>query len=216
MMDDASWQHIEVIARGANRMCVVDPHDPAFCIKLDLHQNQAKAGWSNNLRRFFARVLPDNSFAHQELRQFTCLKKSAGPDIGQHFATIDGLVDTPMGTGLRCQRIIGVDGSTAHPIHYYFDHAQAPDLEVLIDALDRFGDFLIKNDIPLFDLNSGNLLVRKTEHAFQIVCVDIKSLGKTKELIPFALWFKSLRRKKLRRRLNRLKAMIAERKLPIS
>lgn len=215
MGQDNLWQDIEVISRGANRICVVDPCDASYCIKLDLEQTQAKTGWSNKLRRFIAQALPTNSFAHQEYRHFRQLEKEVGPSLHQHFALVDGLVETPMGLGIRCQRILNADGSAAQPIHYFFDHAAEPDLEALIAALDQFGDFLLEQDIPLFDLNSGNLLVKKSATGIQLICVDIKSLGKTKELIPFTMWFKSLRQRKLQRRLGRLRKMIFERKLPL-
>lgn len=214
MNQDGLWQGYEVISQGANRVCVVDPENSQYCLKFDLRKDQAKSGLSNRIRRLLADMLPNNSFAHQEYRRFNRLRAKTGADVAQHFALADGLVTTAHGVGLRCQRIVNADGSAAQPIHYYFDNASQPDLPTLLDAVDRFGNFLLHHDIPLFDLNSGNLLVRQLAAGYQIVCVDTKSLGKTKELIPLSLWFKFLRTRKLRRRLERLKNMISDRKLP--
>lgn len=207
------WHDYNVIARGANRICVAHHKDPALCIKFDLDAQQAKGGFANTLRRCWARWLPANSFAEQELRQFQALKRRAGPAVTQFFAEPLEVIESDQGKGLVCRRVLNSDATPAQPIHYYYAHESTLALSEMVQAIERFGDFLRRFDVPLFDLNAGNLLVQQTNSGLQMVCVDIKSLGKSKEIIPLSTWFKPLRQQKISRRIERLIAAVRSRKI---
>lgn len=209
----STWHDYNVIARGANRICVAHSNDPALCIKFDLDAQQAKGGLANTLRRRWAHWLPANSFAEQELRQFQALKRRAGSAVTQFFAEPLEVIESDQGKGLVCRRVLNSDATPAQPIHHYYDHENTLKLSDMVHAIEHFGNFLTRYDIPLFDLNAGNLLVQQTHNGLQMVCVDIKSLGKSKEIIPLSAWIRPLRQQKIKRRIERLITAVRSRKI---
>ncbi|MDN3637921.1 YrbL family protein [Simiduia curdlanivorans] len=208
------WQGYQIIARGANRICVQDPASTDQCIKFDLPSEQAKPGLANWLRRRKAMLFPNNSFADQEFRKYKALEQRIGNAARNHIAQCIALVNTSFGRGLVCERVYNQNGTAAQPIYYYFEHESTLSSDALIDAIYKFGDFLLRHDIPLFDLNPGNLLVQlnNSDNKCTIYCIDLKSLGQCKEIIPLSLWFKPLRKKKIQRRISRLANAVRARK----
>ncbi len=206
------WNNFTVIARGANRICVEHPDNPKLCIKFDLESEHAKGGLTNRLRRQWARWVPNNSFAEQEHRRFNTLKSRIGSAATEFFTEVVGIVDTQYGKGLVCRRALNSDGTSAQPIHHYYTHENDISLDQLVAAIESFGNCLLQHDIPLFDLNAGNLMVLKNRGNITIICVDIKSLGVSKEIIPLSVWFRVFRQKKLTRRIDRLVKAVRSRK----
>ncbi|MBB3169889.1 YrbL family protein [Simiduia aestuariiviva] len=203
------WHGYEVIAKGANRVCVIDPENTSRCLKFDLPAQEAKGGRANRWRRFRGEVFPKLALNHIEWRAYQKCLSIAGQSLHNYVATCFGLRHTPHGKALSSEIVLNSDGSIAKPIYTYFDQPTSIDYLDLLDALDELQHFLLRHKIPLFDLNSGNLLVLHCATGrIRVKCIDVKSVGQNKELIPFSRWLVGAMRSKIKRRIERLKQLI--------
>lgn len=224
------WEGLEVLARGANRLCARDPVDPAHCLKFELPgPERTRPSLRARLRRWYGRRFPSRADNGVELRACERLLRRHGAShreqLAAHFATCHGLVETRWGPALRCDCIRLPDGSPAPSLHRLLfgeplpcrsgvsrDYAaDGSRLTPLLQALDEFEAFLLARGIPLFDLNAGNLVVVPTDDGrVRLVCVDAKSTVSGKELLPLSRWVPWLRRRKVRRRAERLRRRIRD------
>lgn len=208
------WEGLEVLARGANRLCARDPVDPAACLKFELPATErTRAGLRARLRRWYGWRFPSRGDNGTELRAWQRLVRrhggSRGAALEAHFAACHGIVETRWGRALRCECIRLPDGTPAPSLHRLLSGAPlGPRREPLLQALDAFEGFLLDRGIPLFDLNAGNLVVVPDGGGLRLVCVDAKSTVSGKELLPVSRWIPWLRRGKVRRRAARLRARI--------
>jgi hypothetical protein len=153
-----------VLAIGANRICVLDPGDPRFCLKYErpLHE-RTPVGWRQTTRRRLGLWCPALSDNHSELRAYRRLRKRLGQATDGVFAACHGIVPTLRGPALRCDCVYGADGRPA-PSLYRCLFGDAPDdrrydADALCTAVDRMEAWLLHHRVPLFDLNSGNFAV---------------------------------------------------------
>ena len=209
--DGRFWRGMQVIARGANRVCVIDPAAPGHCLKYAL---PADAGRRRPLRHRIRDAWADLRPARQanavELRAWRGLHARLGDRLDSHVAACQALVDTPAGRALRCLLVTGADGAPAPSLYALLfgsgrGHYPA---DALCDAVTRFEAWLHANAIPLFDLNSGNLVVVERAGRPELVCVDVKSVIGGKEIVPISRWSRRLMRRKIARRAKRLRERI--------
>ena len=209
--DGQLWQGMEVVARGANRVCVVDPDLPGHCLKYPLPADPAlHRPLRHRVRDAWAALRPSKQANALELRAWRQLHARLGGRLDGQVAPCVGLVDTPAGRALRCALVTGTDGSPAPSLYALLfgagrgrHHADA-----LCDAVTRFEAWLHANAIPLFDLNSGNLVVTGDAGRPELVCVDVKSVLGGKEVLPISRWSRRLMHRKIARRAERLRARI--------
>lgn len=198
--------HCTLIGRGANRVCVEHPDDRHLCIKIDLPQQPAATtSLAGRLKAWFSNLLPDPSLAHLEFRSNRKIQAALGPAFAGHFAQALEVVPLALGCGLVCERIYNADGTPSQSVDFYLRNPSTVSADVIVRALEEFEAFLLRHDIPLFDLNAGNMLIQFTGAGARAVCIDTKSLGKAKEILPLANWFKAIRQQKISRRFGRLK-----------
>lgn len=205
-----AWQHMTVIGRGANRVCVIDRRDTRQCLKFMLPASQRTGvGLRQRLQRWRATRKPQHDENHAELRAWLQLSaRLPATDLQAHMATVLGILPTAYGPALCCERITLADGTPAPSLYaLLFEQPQYP-AQVLCAAVDAFEDWLLRHRIALFDLNPGNLLVLPSDEGVRLVCVDAKSIVAGKELVPLARWFNTLARRKIRRRAQRLRDRI--------
>ena len=200
----------QIIGKGANRICVRDLQDPNLCLKIDLPKHERRV---KNLRQRLQRQLSDHfrlfNENHIEWQAYQSLVQRLGHDVlDPYMARCLEVQKAKHGVALRCELIKSSDGEVAKSIFHYLQQQQAIDPDALCAALDRFQAWLIKYNIPLFDLNSGNLVVQRDGEQLQLKCIDVKSVLRSKEIIPVSYWFKSLMHKKIKRRIARLKKLI--------
>lgn len=202
---------LQVIARGATRMVVVDPDDPQACLKFELPPcERTRAGLREGSRRLVARVWPRFGDNATELRSYRTLHMRLGDGLHHGIARIDTLVDTDWGRALRCGRVRAADGTPAASLDQLLRARDALDTVSVCAALDAFADWLIAHRIALFDLNAGNLLLVPAADTYRVVCIDCKSVRAGKELVPVSRWIPALGARKIRRRVARLKARIQQ------
>lgn len=204
------WEGLEVLARGANRLCARDPMNPAHCLKFELPgPERTRAGIRARIRRWLGRRFPSRGDNGVELRAWQRLQRLHGDALEGRFAASHAVVPTRWGPALRCDCVLLDDGTPAPSLHRtLFGGSGAALAPRLLAAVDDFEGFLLARGIPLFDLNAGNFVVVPTDTGVRLVCVDAKSTVSGKEIIPVSRWIPWLRRRKVRRRAERLRRRI--------
>ncbi len=213
-----------ILAVGANRICVVDPGDPRYCLKYErpLHE-RTPAGVRQALRRRLGLWFPALGDNRSELRAYRHLRQRLGTDIDGVLAGCHGIVATTSGPALRCDCVRTFDGDgDASPAPSLYRclfgegaHDRRYEADALCAAVDRMEAWLLHHRVPLFDLNSGNFVVVETRSAnesenlrLDLICVDLKSLVSSKEILPISRWVPALMRRKIQRRAERLRQRI--------
>lgn len=204
------WHGMAMIGRGANRVCVQAPGDPTRCLKYLLPAAQRSAASPRQrLRRALAAHWPYWDENHLELRAWRQLHQRLGEaELRGRIAACHGLVATPQGQALACERILGHDGTDAPSLYQLLSGSPRHAAEALCAAVDEFEHWLLRHRVPLFDLNSGNLVVVERDGRPRLVCVDAKSVLANKEILPVSRWSERLLRRKLPRRAARLRERI--------
>lgn len=207
------WQGYAVIARGANRICVIDRDNASRCLKFPLAGVRAHArSPMRKVREMLVRLGLMASDNQREWAQYCTLQRTLGDTLHAHVPRYFGLLDSPLGQALITECVRDRSGAPAKPVYAYYDnaahHARLP---ALLAAVETIETFLLRHDIPLFDLNSGNLVVDDSGEQLRLVCIDLKSAAHNKELIPVSSWIGAARRHKIRRRIARLKAQLRAR-----
>ena len=116
-----------------------------------------------------------------------------------------GLVTTNRGTGLVCDCIRDEDGEISKTLWDVIVCQDECDFEYIQKVIGKFCNFLILEDIFIFDLNLKNIVLRSQhDGSFQPVIIDLKGRYESHELIPLSRHIAYLGRKKLERRCNQL------------
>jgi len=209
--NQSDWQGLEIISRGANRLCARDPRDPAHCLKFELPLGErTKVGLRQRMRRWLGRHVPRFGENRTELRAYRKLRMRLAEGTDGYLAACHGLVATANGPALRCDCVLLADGSPARSLYRHLFEGPRQPAEKLRAAVDAFEAWLLENDVPLFDLNAGNFVVVPRGDALALVCVDTKSVLSGKEILPFSRWSRRLMQRKIRRRAQRLRQRIAD------
>lgn len=207
--DAEDWQGLQVISRGANRLCARDPGDPSQCLKFELPSSErTRVGARQRMRRWLAQRFPVLGENETELRAYRKLRARLGADTDGYLAPCHGLVNMPHGKALRCDCILSDDGTPAPSLYHCLFREPRYPAEVLCAAVDVFEAWLIGHRIPMFDLNSGNFVVLPHGDQARLVCIDTKSVLSGKEILPFSRWSPRLMRRKIERRAQRLRQRI--------
>lgn len=214
MCSSAELEYAKYLGAGANRYCVISPKDENICLKIDLPaaQRQSK-NWRQAIQRFLSKNIIQFNENYIEWSAYKRLIQRVSPaELNQFIAVCVDLKETPEGElVLACQLIRNADNTIALSLDYHLRHGMNFDSVQINQAIDDLKDWLIQHNIPLFDLNSGNLVVKHTENHIRLMCIDIKSTYRSKEIIPISYWSKQLMHKKIQRRAERLKKTIQQR-----
>lgn len=203
------WNGMRLLARGRNRICVLDPGSPGHCLKFERPAGERTGGsLRRRLQLWRSQHDPRLGENGSDLKAMALIA-AAGPCGEAPFARTLGLVDTPWGPALRCECVRLPDGTPADSLYVHIHGPRRYPASMLCDAVDRFEAWLLASNLPLFDLNPGNFVVVPSGDGVQLVCVDAKSLARGKELLPISRWWPVLGQRKIRRRLARLKLRIA-------
>lgn len=201
------WNGMRVIARGANRVCVLDPELPGHCLKYELQPVPGmRRYWRRRLRHALSRRFARLGLNATELAAWRRLRARLGKTLDEHVAPCVGIVQTPAGPALRAHLVADAGGGPAPSLAMLLDGSAASlDPGALVRALDRFEAWLLAHRIPLSDLNAGNLVVVRRGGEQQLMCVDLKSTLSSRELLPLSRWSWTLMRRKITRRCERLR-----------
>ena len=203
------WQGLRIISRGANRLCARDPRDPSLCLKFELPAaERTHVGTRQRMRRWLAARFPYFGENETELRAYRKLRERLGADTDAYLAACHGLVSMPHGKALRCDCVLQDDRTPAPSLYHCLFREPRYPAEVLCAAVDVFEAWLLRHEVPLFDLNAGNFVVLPHGDQVRLVCIDTKSALSGKEILPFSRWSRSLMRSKIERRAQRLRQRI--------
>lgn len=204
------WRGMQVIARGACRICVRDPGSPDHCLKYELPPGAgARDRRCRQLRYLLASRLARFGDNHRELRAWRRLRTRLGEGLSPHVAECEAIVATPAGRALRCRLAADGNGRAAPSLlHCLSAPAEGMSADALCAAVDRFEAWLLAQRVPLSDLNPGNFVVVRRDDSLALVCVDVKSVLAGKELIPVSQWSWTWMRRKIQRRAGRLRDRI--------
>ena len=209
--DKNNWHDLEIISRGANRLCARDPRDPAHCLKFELPPGErTKVGLRQGMRRWLGRHFPRFGENRTELRAYRKLRARLAERTDGTLAACHGLVETANGPALRCDCVLLADGSPARSLYQHLFQGPRHPAAKLCAAVDVFEAWLLENYVPLFDLNAGNFVVVPRGDKLALVCIDTKSVLSGKEILPFSRWSRRLMQRKIRRRAQRLRQRIAD------
>ena len=209
--DAEDWQGLQIISRGANRLCARDPRDPRHCLKFELPAaERTQVGMRQRLRRWLAGRFPYFGENRTELRAYRKLRARLGTATDGRIAACRDLIDSTHGTALRCDCVSLADGSPAPSLYHHLFVDTRYRADVLCASVTAFEAWLLRNDIPLFDLNAGNFVVVPRGDSVELVCIDAKSVASGKEILPFSRWSRRLMHRKIQRRAHRLRLRIAD------
>lgn len=203
------WQGLDVLARGANRLCVRDPDDDSACLKFELAAHErTRASLRERLRRAWAQRFESFGENAVELRAYQRLHARWGEETHQVFAICQALVSTRWGRALRCTLMRDADGRAARSLYAHLFEGTPFSADALCREVDRIEAWLLQRQVPLFDLNAGNFVVADVDGSPRLICIDGKSTLSGKELLPLSRWLPHLMRRKIQRRAQRLRQRI--------
>lgn len=191
-----------LINRGANRDCYRHPDDPNRCIKLNRSDGQGTHDNTNAI----------------EYEHHTALSDRLGEAFYQHAPRGYGLVETNLGKGPCFELIRDSDGALSTRLSQYITEASCTPQHA-IELIDRLYDFVMANNIGLFDVNPYNLLVRRgAEGQTDLIVIDWKGPKALREFIPASRLIPWFARMKKARRFQRLREQVKQmmRDYPIS
>lgn len=205
------WHGLAVLARGANRLCVIDPQDPASCLKFELAAaERPPAGLRTRLRRACARRFPALGENATELRAWRRLYLRLGDAAAELFTPCLGTTASAWGPALRCGLVRESDGTPARSLYAHLFQGTSCTADALCAAVDEVECWLLRHRVPLFDLNAGNFVVTGPAGRPRLVCVDAKSTLSGKEILPVSRWSRGMMQRKIRRRAERLRRRIRD------
>lgn len=187
-----SAQHL--INRGANRDCYQHPDEPDRCIKLNRSDGQGTRDNTNEI----------------EYEHHTALTQRLGEAFYRHAPRGFGLVSTNLGTGPCFELIRDADGQCSARLRDYIIDTGCTQQHALT-LIDRLYDFVVTNDIALFDVNPHNLLVRRRAQGKEdLIVIDWKGPKAIREFIPFSRFIPFFARMKRARRFDRLRSQVRQ------
>lgn len=184
-----------VINRGRERVCYIHPENSHLVIKIPRNSRGRNSGANQD-----------------ELQGYRILRKE-GKDLS-FVSHCHGFIDTDRGKGLVCDCIRDDDGAIAKTIWDIVVLQDECDVEYIIKVAEKLCDFLMSNQIWLFDLNLKNIALKQlADGTYQPYIIDLKGRYANREFIPLSRYISYFAAKKLKRRSTQLLQRIVEYRL---
>ncbi len=182
----------DLIGRGTLRACYRHPDHDYLVIKVPLPGS------------------PDGDDANRkELASYRLLVRTHR-EIS-HISRCHDFIETDAGPGLVCDCIRDFDGAVSKTIWDIVIHRDTCNMDVVLEAAGEFCEYLIANDIFLFDINLKNIVLQVQEDArWQAWAIDLKGPYDNKEFLQLSSRFTFLGRRKLKRRTKQLLERIVQ------
>ena len=175
-----------LIGRGTLRACYLHPDRDDLIIKVPLPDR----GTGDEANRKELRSYQELTQNHREL---------------DHISHCHGFVETDRGSGLICDCIRDFDGTVAKTIWDLVVHREHCDIDYLLEVAGGFCDYLIANDIFLFDINLKNIVLQQNQdQSLKPYAIDLKGPYDNKEFLQLSSRIRFLGRRKLKRRADQL------------
>ncbi|MGI9538187.1 MAG: YrbL family protein [Desulfocapsaceae bacterium] len=187
VLDDSS-----LIGSGTLRACYLHPQNEKLIIKVGLPD---RVGGEEANRK--------ELLSYQKIRQ-----SHAELD---HISHCHGLAETNRGAGLVCDCIRDGNGDIAKTIWDVVVYQETCDIDELLEVAATLCDYLIANDLFLFDINLKNIVLKRMENnTYRAYAIDLKGPYDNKEFLQLSSRIKFLARKKLKRRSKQLLERIVQ------
>jgi len=176
----------DLISSGTVRDCYLHPNNPHLVIKLP-------AGEKREARLANIRDLRGYQILMREHVNLFCISHCYG------------FVTTDRGMGLMCDCIRDDNGAISKTIRNIIATESECDTRYNLQVVEEFCNFLIFKNIFLFDLNPGNIVLKRMDDGtYQPVVIDLKGRYENHEFIPLSSHIVYFARKKLKRRCDEL------------
>ena len=178
----------DLIGTGTRRYCYHFPGRSEYCIKIPKNKK--------------------NGFLQQrrEVKYYKKLQRLGVPtDLITNY---HGSIETSLGTGYLYDAVRDEDGRISQSMRHYLQE-QPENYPEYLRLLRRLEDYLLENQVLFYDLNTSNILCRKTGDAsFEPYIID--GVGDV-VAIPVLNLSRALVRQKIRRRWMRFERRLAQR-----
>ncbi len=187
VLDDSS-----LIGHGTLRACYLHPHDGKRVIKVPRPDREGGEEANNHELRSYQTIRQH----HEEL---------------DHISHCHGFTETDRGPGLICDCIRDCNGDIAKTIWDVVVYQEVCDIEELLEVATTLCDYLITNDLFLFDINLKNIVLKRMDdNRYRAYAIDLKGPYDNKEFLQLSSRIKFLARKKLKRRSKQLLERIVQ------
>ncbi len=187
VLDDSS-----LIGCGTLRACYLHPQNGKLIIKVPLPDRKGGEEANNQELLSYQKIRQH----HEEL---------------DHISHCHGFTETDRGAGLICDCIRDCNGDIAKTIWDLVLYQETCDIEELLEVANTLCDYLIANDLFLFDINLKNIVLQRTEdNGYRAYAIDLKGPYDNKEFLKLSSRIKFLARKKLKRRSKQLLERIVQ------
>lgn len=162
-------------AAGYNRHCYQHPEQPDICLKVLIPANIERRFQRQPLaKKLLGRKrLDDNrqeTRAHQQPAISRLLNAGQASTVWQHLPRFDGTVDTSLGPANASELVRTADGQPAPTLETLL--AQGQWQPTLIEACDRFQQWLLRYGILTRNLLPHNLVVTDRSGRQELLLVD--------------------------------------------
>ncbi len=188
------------IGHGWKRICFIHPNDPSRCIKVGYWGRIKGWGWRD---RLFNMRLDRGAGAVLNRRELQAYGR-IGTVLADYVPRYHGPIATTLGDGLECDLVRDATGGPAKQLRPWLANATAEEAAILRAQFDPLFDLLHRHEIWLFDLNTSNFVVQKSEDGTpRMWLIDLKRAADHKEIFQVGAWTRGQKHRKLTRRIKR-------------
>lgn len=175
-----------LINQGTVRACYQHPHESNLIIKVPIG-NKKDRDEANSIE------LEGYQTLIQQHKNISCISRCYG------------LEETNLGLGLICDCVFDADSSVSKSILDLINSDSSLDISYLTKVIKDFTDYLLRENIYIFDLNVKNIVIQQqTDGSYTPIIIDVKGASELKEFIPLSRYIPYFRKRKLARRCRQL------------
>ena len=197
-------QGVPPISMGGTRICYPHPEDPQKCIKVYRSgQLLGKKTLRRRLRVWLANRIPPLNTNWHEFRLWQKYLNNGTSPLCKFFPRFYCLAQTDLGLGLILECIQDEKGTTSKSLNEWYPTASLAERKTAREQIKHLTDAIIEQKLPCYDWGPGNFLIQQTDDGFQLKLIDFEGSMGNNEFIPISTFIPTLRRSKIRRRIQR-------------
>lgn len=175
-----------LINQGTVRACYHHPENSRLVIKVP-------TGIKKNRNQANSIELKGYQTLMQQHKDLSCISRCYG------------IKATNLGDGLVCDCIYDSNGYVSKSIVDVIESDIPPDFSYVKNVVKMFTEYLMENNIHIFDLNMKNIVLQQQpDRSYKPIIIDVKGGYELKEFIPISRYIPYFGRKKLQRRCRQL------------
>jgi hypothetical protein len=198
-----------LISKGGMRACYRHPQNELRCAKVYRQLSEIpRMSAAKNFRVLLGSRFDRFNMNVQEYRFWLRLQddEKISSVLHHHIPHIDGLVQSNLGVALIEELYLDSDGEPSRNLKQLQGKLSQEQLLQIQNDLRVVTDCVIKHAIPIYDWNPTNILVLRKHDRCAVKIADLEGEFGNKEFIKISRWNTAVRRRKLRRRIDRFYA----------